>query len=180
MVTQRLYCYGSVAAIIGGIIARDAAHDRVQLRPRLVHADTRFHPADSAAPETASAGIGLARIKTERHEDIGLLRRIAHAQRVHIGRQHADHPIPLRAEAKNAANDVRIAAEPAHPQCIAQNHYVGARPAILVRVKAAPQEHTYAQALEEIVVHSHASKNFGFTVLKQDEVPIAVERYALE
>ena len=104
----------------------------------LLHADARLEPADGASSETAAARGCFSRVKTERHEDFRLLGWVAHAQRIKVGRQDADHAISFGCEIERASDNPRIAAKPAHPESIAEDHDIRARPAIFAGVDARP------------------------------------------
>lgn len=180
MIAHRFHLDGSPAGEIGRICARDLSRDRAQFGLGLAHFDTGFEPANGNACQAVSARRGLARIITHRHEDLRLLRRIAHAQRIRDRRQHADHSKRLQAEQKRAADDAGIGSEAPHPQRVAQDYDIGARPAIFVGAKAAAHQHADSQRVEKIVIHAQAAQSLSLAVIDQRSAGIAVQRDTCE
>ncbi len=104
------------------ILAFELARDAVELALRRVHRDAGLQPRQRRESPSAALGHrGRRRIHRERHPE---LRRVA--QTLEAGRHDADHGVlPRRAaERERAPEDLRIGAESALPQTVAQNDHV--------------------------------------------------------
>jgi hypothetical protein len=129
-IAQRLHAHRGVAGIPGRIVTRNLPQDAVQFRSGGIDIDAPIEAADRAPSEALG-------ILAQRHEDLWLLRGIAHSQRIEIRRKHADHSIRFGAQSKHSSDHARIAAKPARPQSVAENYYVPAWP-VVFRGQEAP------------------------------------------
>src|SRR5580704_2671924 len=95
-----------------------------------------------------AAGERLRQVITERLKHLGIAGRAWDFESPEAGRKHAHHGEGRFVQANHASQNIRIAAEAAHPEAVAENDLKAAIRTIFFRQKGSAKMHGNAQRVE--------------------------------
>ncbi len=101
-------------------------------------------------------------------------------KRPEVRRQHAHYRERCFVEPDRPAHDIRIAAEPAQPQPVAEDQDVPAVRPVLLGQERAADLHPDAQRIEKIVVDAKTVDQLGLALLVQRAAPAAIQRHVFK
>ena len=138
-----------------GRVAADVREGRVQHALRLLEPDARVQAPDDPEPAEAGVAEGPRVVHRVRQPEIGRAARLD-AREPRLG--HADDLKLTVLECEPAAHDRGIAAEPPHPERMAQDrHRMRARPLVVLGGEQPADRRRDAQPVERVAGHDTAS-----------------------
>ena len=156
MAKQAVRQRGQAEPRASGIGFRGFAHhrgeDAVQFRARLVQGHAALQPAQKA--QSLAVAAGRKRIDPLRVVHFGNRCGRGLEQRQKRGRQYAHHFHRTAGEPEHAAQDVRVAAEPAHPQGVAEDDREALIGRLVGRQEVAAEFDLRAHRIEEVGIHA--------------------------
>ena len=158
-----------------GMSGPQARDDRIEIFPRGLRPDPRFHDAEDAQEGRAAPGPPRIRLQDEgRHE----LR--ARRQKRVLRGEDADDRVGLAVQRQDVAEDAAVAAEARLPEPVGEEGDARASRPFLFRHRRAPERRAGAQDSEEVARHPLGRQRDGLVDAGQVGAPSAVREESVE